>query len=169
MNDEELLKGKFSNIFLKLLVGISSRDLKNIKHYLSDDIYARYQKVIDEDKNNNEIHCFDELNVKELYITKKDEDEKYDYIYVNLVSRYMDYFIDSNTLNYKRGINDHRIEKDHELIFRKLKSINEREIVIRCPGCGTSLDVNKTGVCPYCGETYSAELYDYILVEVTNL
>ena len=169
MNDNELLKGKFSNIFIKLLTGIMCNDLKDIKHYLSEDVYNKYQNIIQENINNNEIHCYDELNVKEINIDRKETDEKYEIIYVSLISRYMDYYIDAKTLDYKRGVNSHRIEVKHDLIFKKLLDVGDRPSVIKCPGCGANLDVNNSGVCIYCGTVHSAETYDYVLYEVTNL
>ncbi len=169
MNDNDLLKGKFSNIFIKLLVGIMSNDLKDVKHFLSDDLYKKYQNIVNENLSNNEVHCYDELNVKDLSIDKIETDDKYEIVYVSLTSRYMDYYIDSESLNYKRGTNDHRIEEDHELIFKKLLIVGDRPAVIKCPGCGANLDANNTGYCKYCGTVHSAESYDYILYEVTNL
>ena len=151
MNDNDLLKGKFSNIFIKLLVGIMSNDLKDVKHFLSDDLYKKYQNIVNENLSNNEVHCYDELNVKDLSIDKIETDDKYEIVYVSLTSRYMDYYI------------------DHELIFKKLLTVGDRPAVIKCPGCGANLDANNTGYCKYCGTVHSAESYDYILYEVTNL
>ena len=169
MIDESILKGKFSNIFIKLLVGIMSSDLTKVKHFLSDEVYNRYQGVINQNIKNNEIQCYDELNVKELSIVGYDSDDKYDIVRVNLTSRYMDYVIDKDTLKYKRGVNDHRIEVNHILVFKKLKTANGNPMVVKCPGCGANLDVNNTGLCPYCGSIHSAESYGYVLYEVTNL
>lgn len=169
MQDESILKGKFSNIFIKLLVGIMSNDLTKVKHFLSDEIFDRYKKVIDNNISNNEIQCYDELNVKDLRIIGYDEDEKYNIVIVSLDSRYMDYVIDSSSKKYKRGISDHRIEVNHILKFRKLKTATDNLYVIKCPGCGANLDANNTGLCPYCGSIYSAETYGYVLFEVTNL
>lgn len=169
MEDKELLKGKFQNIFIKLLVGIMSNDLKDIKHYLSEEVCNKYQGEIDNNISNNEVHCFDELNVKEISIDNVEQDDKYEIVYVSLVSRYMDYYMDADTLSYKRGINDHRIEVPHELVFKKLLEVGDRPAVIKCPGCGANLDANNTGVCNYCGTIHSAESYDYVLYEVTNL
>lgn len=168
MNENELLIGKFSNIFIKLIVGIMSNDLKDIKHYLSKEIYNRYQTMIDNNITNNEIRCFDEPNVKQISIDRVENNEDFEIIYVNLVSRYMDYYIDSNTMNYKRGNNASREEISHNLIFKRKTNITQNN-VIKCPSCGANLDPNNTGYCNYCGEINSAESYDYILYEVTNL
>ncbi len=164
----DIEKGKFSNIFIKILVGIMSSDLSKVKHFLSDDLYNKIQNDINTNIKNNEIHCFDEPNVKEINITNHIQDNEYDIVTVQLISRYMDYFIDKDSLKYIRGVNTHRIEKEHTLVFKRLLNAH-KDSVVRCPGCGASLDVNNTGVCSFCGETYSAITYDYVLFEVSNL
>ena len=169
MFDDDVLIGKFSNIFIKLLVGIMSRDLKDIKHYLSDDVYNKYQNMINELITNNEIRCFDELNVKSISILSKEQDDNFDIVNVKLVSRYMDYIIDSNIKEYKSGVNNQRVELSHNLVFKKRIEVKERPISIKCPSCGANLDANKSGVCPYCGSIHSALSYDYVLYEVSNL
>ena len=169
MNDSELLKSRFSNIFIKLIIGIMTNELKDVRHFLSDELYNRMQTMINENVSNHEIRCFDEPNVKEVNIVETGSDEKYDFVYVDLVSRYMDYYIDSDTKNYKRGTNDHRIELSHRMLFKKLKGVSVNNTVVKCPSCGANLDPNNSGYCKYCGKTNSAESYDYVLYEVSNL
>lgn len=169
MNNQEYLTSLFSKIFLKLLTGIMMNDLKDVRHYLSEELYNKYQSVVDNNIKNNEVHCYDELNVKSITINDVQYDETHEIVHVNIVSRYMDYYIDKDTLKYKRGVNDHRMEISHDLTFKKLKSVGDRPSVIKCPRCGANIDVNKSGTCDYCGMIYSADNYEYILCEVTNL
>lgn len=169
MNEDEMLIGKFSNIFIKLIVGIMSNDLKDIKHYLSSDLINRYQSMIDNNIANHEIRCLDEPNVKQINIEKRENEDDFEVIHINLVSRYMDYYIDSDTMEYKRGNNSSRVEISHDLIFKKKTDALNNNNVIKCPSCGSNLDPNNSGYCNYCGVINSAEKYDYVLYEVTNL
>ena len=68
MNNQEYLTSLFSKIFLKLLTGIMMNDLKDVRHYLSEELYNKYQSVVDNNIKNNEVHCYDELNVKSITI-----------------------------------------------------------------------------------------------------
>ena len=169
MNNQEYLVGLFSKIFIKFLSGIMMNDLKEVRHYLSDDLYNKYQSMVDDNISNNEIHCYDELNIKSISITSIEYDQTYEIVHASITSRYMDYYADKETLKYKRGVNDHRIEINHDLVFKKLKDVGDRPAVIKCPRCGANIDVNKSGKCDYCGNIYSALNYEYILCEVTNL
>ena len=166
-NDLEL-KSKFSNIFIMLLLAIQTGDLDNVKHFLSDELYEKYKTMIDEDKRRNEMHCFDEANVKSIAIHKRYVEGEYEIVKVFLTSRYMDYYINLDTGKTVRGVDDHREEKDHVLVFKK-RTDAVKGAVVKCAGCGANLDVNFTGKCEYCGTVHSAEDYDYILYSITNL
>ena len=169
MDDNELLKSKFSNIFIKIIVGIMSNDLKDVRHFLSDDLANKLQEMINTNVANHEFRCFDEPNVKEVNVIDYGTEDKYDIVIVNLISRYMDYYIDSDTKKYKRGTDDHRIELSHTLKFKKLKNVSANNTAVKCPSCGANLDPNNSGYCKYCGKINSAESYDYVLFELTNI
>lgn len=120
MESVEELKSKFSNIYIMILFAIMSNDLENVRHFLSADVYLKYKKIIDENSFNDEVQMYDELNVKSIDIVSQEEMEDFYLVKVRIISRYMDYVIDSATKKYKRGINTYRIEKENILTFKKL-------------------------------------------------
>ena len=162
---ESELISKFSNIYIMLLYGIMSNDIERVKHFLSDEMYNKYKNIVDTNIKNKEIRMYDELNVKEIKILNTTTNSDYEEVTVKIISRYMDYVIDAETKKYKRGVNDHRVIKENILTFRKSINAIEKEM-FKCPNCGANLDVNFTGVCPYCRQPFSMEEHDYIL---TNL
>lgn len=168
MEENSELISKFSHIFIMLHYSIMSNNLKRVKSFLGNDLYNYYQKMIDNNIKNNETEMFDELNVKNVDILEKNEFEDKYQIKVKLVSRYMDYFVDSDTLEYKRGINDHRIEKEHILVFEKKKSATTSS-VITCPSCGANLNVNSSSVCPYCNSNIDLTGSSYQLISLETL
>ena len=162
---EEELISKFSNIYIMLLYAIMSNDINKVKHFLSPDLIKYYENIINNNIKNKEIEMFDELNVKEIEILEQKELDNYIEVKVRLISRYMDYIIDSETKKYKRGINNHRIEKENILIFQKENNALEKEMYT-CPKCGANLDVNFRGTCPYCNSVVSMNEHDYLLVSI---
>ena len=44
--DAALFISKVDNLFIKLIDGIMRKDLSDIKHYLSPEIYERYNKLL---------------------------------------------------------------------------------------------------------------------------
>jgi len=169
METEEELKSKFSNIFIMLLFGVMSNDLDNVKHFLSKDVYQKYQDIVNQNIKNNEIQMYDELNVKSIRITSKYEFDDHYLVEVSIVSRYMDYIIDSDTKEYKRGINSRRIEKQNILKFKKKKTNIQRSSVIKCEYCGANMDINFNGKCEYCGMIADVTSYDYVLVDINTI
>ena len=159
---------KVDHIFIMLLSAIMQNDLSSIKHYISDDVYNHFNELVETYKRNKRTRLFDEMNVKstdiEFYTAT---DNKID-IHVKLVSRYMDYFVDENG-NFISGHNEYRIEEPHHITFTKLLNTKELGDIIRCPGCGHSLNINETGLCSFCGQTIDMKDYDYIITEIDEI
>ena len=160
------LISKFNNIFIMLHYAIMTNDIERVKHFLSPEMYEKYKKIVDSNISNNEIQMYDELNVKNTEILEyKDFGDHYQVV-VRLVSRYMDYIVDLETGKYKRGINDHRIEKNNILVFEKIKNHISNNGVITCFNCGANLNVTATGVCPYCDKIIDLSGIDYQLISM---
>lgn len=156
---------KADHIFMMLLDGIIQKDLCDVKHYLSNETYNNFNTLIEKYNKDNVTRIFDETNVKSSNIEKIDINDSYINITVNLISRYMDYFINDDG-EYISGINDRRIEKNHKITFTKridAKTLGEAR---RCNSCGNTLDINASGVCPYCNSTIDMSLYDYIITNI---
>lgn len=156
---------KVNNIFIMLHTAIMLDDLDRVRHFISDDLEQKYEKLLNEHNSNNLRKIYDELNVKTTEIRNfKVQDDKL-IINVVLVSRYMEYFLNKKTGEYVSGDNTKRIEKVNNLVFEKKIGTNYK-LVRQCPTCGASIDVNANGKCPYCRTIFNAEDYDWILTSI---
>ena len=63
------------------------------------------------------------------------------------------------------GVNNHRLEINHDLVFKRLKNIGDRPSVIKCPKCGANMDVNKSGRCDYCGSNITRFSKNMVLTD----
>lgn len=163
--NEDMFITKVNNIFIKVMNAVMFKDLDSVKHFLSDELASKYKVIIDDLKSRGLTEVYDELNVKDTFIRDVHINDEYIIIDVDLISRYMDYFIDKDG-NYVSGINDYRVEKLNKLTLMKKLDSKKDGIVRKCPSCGSSIDVNNSGKCSYCGVIYNNDEYDYIL---TNL
>ena len=159
---------KADHIFIMILSAIMENDLSSVKHYLSGDIYNHFDELVNSYKEDKLIRLFDEMNVKSTDIIDYNVEDNKLNIIVNLVSRYMDYFINEDG-EFECGINDHRIELTHKIVFTKKLDTKELGEVRRCPSCGHSLDINASGLCPFCNQTIDMSEYDYIITEIDNI
>ena len=165
--DESVFLTRADHIFIMILDAIMDNDMSSVKHYISENIYNKFTELVNNYKANNYTRIFDEMNVKSTQIRDVSINEDEINIEVIITSRYMDYFLDENG-NYVSGINDHRIEETHRLVFTKYINSKDLKEARRCPSCGSTLDINNSGVCPYCRQTIDMSNYDYIVTEMNT-
>jgi len=165
---ESSFKTKIDNIFVMLHMALMTDNMKRVDHFISDNVYNEFNNRLSILNNNNERQMFDELNVKSTEIHNVEiTDEKY-IITVKIISRYMDYIVDKDSGEFKRGNNTSRVEKENILIFEKKRNAKIQSVVRFCPNCGHPMDVNKSGYCQYCHSTYNQEDYDWVLTNITT-
>ena len=170
MNDfnEAMFITKANNIFVKLYTGIMKKDLIDIKHFISNDLYEKYTTKINILSSENKRQMYDEINVKSTSIISRNIENDKEVVTIKLISRYMDYIIDATTGDLLSGDDTRRIEKTNILRFEKKLNTKDINIVRKCPGCGASIDVNNKGKCDYCDTIFNQEDYDYVLVSLTD-
>ena len=164
--NEAMFKTKVDNIFVKLYTAVMKGNLDDVKHFLSQDVYEKFNNYIKELTSNGKRQMYDELNVKNTRIISRTKTDDKEIVKVELISRYMDYIIDINNGNLISGDNTRRIEKRNILTFEKKLNTKDIGIVRKCPGCGASISVNTSGKCEYCDTIFNQEDYDYVLVEI---
>ena len=147
--NEAMFKTKVDNIFVKLFTAIMFGDLREVDHFISDEVYNKYNNYIEVLNKNNERQMYDELNVKSTNIISRNIIDNKEIVKVELISRYMDYIIDKDSGEFKRGVNTHRIEKKYTLTFEKKVDAKNVGLVRKCPNCGASMDINNTGICEF--------------------
>lgn len=163
---EAKFKAKVDNVFIKLYTGVMKQDLEKIRHFLSDEVYEKYSQKIKQLQNANQIQVYDELNVSNTNITNIEELDDRFVISVSLLTKYLDYKITKDTKKYISGDRDVRLEKYVNLKFSKIKNAKALGNARRCTGCGANIDLNKNGICEYCGSVYVLKDYDWVLDEI---
>lgn len=164
--NESMFITKVNNIFKKLLTSIMLEKTKEIKHFLSEDLYNSVERKVLDLSGQNRRQMYDELNINNTKITDiEDIGDRYK-ITVTTEVKYLDYIIDKTNQSILSGDTQNRIKESYTLEFTKLKSARVQGIVRKCQSCGASMDVNSTGICKFCGSTYDQESHDWILTKV---
>jgi len=159
---ESNFKTFIDNVFIQIHLSIMTKEIENIKHFVTEEIYRKIENKINELNSKGLIQMYDETNVKETHIENVEILEDKINIHVKLISRYMEYLIDEDA-NFISGNNTSRIEKNNHLIFTKIIDSKELGTVRKCPGCGVTLDINRSGKCEYCGSTFDLDKKGWIL------
>ena len=167
--DKEFSESKFKtyadNVFIQLHLAVVTKELENIRHFLSDEVYNKYQKIVDELTKKHLIQMYDEINVAQTEILNYTVTDKDMIIKIYILSRYLDYLMDEGG-NYISGDTDIRSEKSNYLTFTKKINFQTTGSVKKCPGCGASIDVNANGKCAYCGTIYNLDDKDWVLTSI---
>ena len=163
---ESNFKSKVDNIFVMLHTSLMTDDLKKVDHFISDEVYNKFEKELQTLNSKGQRQMFDELNIVSTQIVNVEiTNDKY-VIKVKLVSKYLDYIIDKETGKFVSGNNNNRVERINNLTFEKNRDSKKQGNVRICPTCGNSMDINKSGFCEYCHNIYNQEKYDWVLTGI---
>lgn len=165
---ESAFKAKVDNIFIQVYIAVMKQDLKKVQHFLSENVYNKYAQKIMELQSKNIIQVYDELNVSNTQIMSITDNEEEFQITVKLLTKYLDYIIDKTTRKYISGNRDVRREKYVTLVLTKTKNAKVLGAARRCDCCGANMDLNKTGICEYCGSVYELKKYDWVVTQIND-
>ena len=160
---ESKFKSKVENEFVQIKLSMVTGKTERIHHFVTDEIYNKIIAKVNDDINNNRIQIYDELNVANVQIVNIQELEDCFEIEVNVTSRALEYFIRRDNRKFLSGNNSYRIEKSNKLIFRKNKNVLDLGNARKCPSCGANMDINKNGICEYCGSVFTLQKYDWVI------
>ena len=62
--NEAMFLSKVNNIFIQLFNSLMFDELKDVDHFIGDELYKKYNELINEHKLNNIRQVYDELHVK---------------------------------------------------------------------------------------------------------
>lgn len=169
MEEKDLeLISKVNNTFIMLLNGIMLDNLDRVKHKISTNIYNYYKTYIEDLKNKGLRQIYEEANIKDTKVIKRQQFSNYEEVKVHLTSRYIDYQINLFDSSYVSGNKNNRVTKEYYLTLTKKNNTSE-ELIKRCPNCNANIDFNNNGICSYCNSIYDTKNHDYILTEINGI
>jgi len=163
---ESKFKSKVENEFIQIMLSMVTRKTLPIKHFVNDETYQKIINKIKDDVNNGRIQIYDELNVAGVELQNMEELSDRFRINVLVHSKALAYYLSLSTRRYLSGNNTSRTDRDYLMTFEKIKNNESLGAARRCPGCGANLDINKSGVCSYCGTIIELENYDWVITEM---
>nr|MBP3681599.1 TIM44-like domain-containing protein [Clostridia bacterium] len=165
---EAKFRAKVDNMFIQTYTGVMKQDLSKVEHFLSKEMFEKYSKKVENLKSKNQLQIYDELNVSDTNIINIEELEDRFVIKVSLLTKYLDYILTKDTKKYVSGDRDVRVEKRVRITLSKIKNAKSMEEARKCDGCGANMDLNKTGVCEYCGTVFELKNYDWVIENIQD-
>lgn len=165
---EAKFRAKVDNMFIQTYTGVMKQDLSKVEHFLSKEMFEKYSKKVENLKSKNQLQIYDELNVSDTNIINIEELEDRFVIKVSLLTKYLDYILTKDIKKYVSGDRDVRVEKRVRITLSKIKNAKSMEEARKCDGCGANMDLNKTGVCEYCGTVFELKNYDWVIDNIED-
>ena len=157
--DKEFVISKIKNMYIMLLYAITKEDINRVRHYLSDELYNKYDELIKTNIANNVVQKYGELNVGKVRVVSSDND----FIIANIEAKYIDYLIDRTTREYLLGETK---RNKHNVELKIRYNSNNEKLVHRCSNCGAPLNDNLSGVCSYCNVAVTTDESIYVIEEI---
>jgi len=145
-----------SNMYIQINRAIVFKELDKINHFVGDELYNKLSEDIEELSRDHKMQHFFDMGVAHVEILKMNKLDDTIQIEVDLISGYGK-FVSSSHL--------YGTEIKNSMVFEKRKDSKKQPAARYCPGCGSNIDVNRSGICEYCGTTYNLEDMDWILVK----
>ena len=162
-NSEEFIS-RANLMVKKILNSITLNELEKVRHFMSDELYQKYQNEINHNISLGRRVIYDEINVN-CQLAGGREDDEYYYVNVSCTCKYLKYALSLASGTLVDGSDNQRLVTAMKILFRRKKG-SSREDVARCLGCGVTLNINDNGKCPNCGRVYDLADFDYIIVEM---
>lgn len=160
---ESKFKSKVENIFVQIKLSMVTGKTEKIHHFVNEETYSKIVQKVEDDKNNNRIQLYDELNVADIQIVNIEELDDSFKIEVRLHSKALEYYISRDKRKFISGNKNSRTERMNRLVFTKIKDSKDMGVARKCPSCGANIDVNKDGQCSYCGNIFNLQNYDWVV------
>ena len=176
--NSELFITKANLMIKKILYAITLNDLAKVDHFISDKLYNNLLKQIENAHKNGYDLIYDEINVNTIVKNVKDEMGIYTIIadanikclkYLkskedNSIADSDRISLNSQSINIHAALPSNRINLTKRVVFKKVQNTENRD-TNRCRGCGTTYNINESGICPTCGRVFDLEKVDYYIAE----
>ena len=169
-NPDEFLD-KVRIAFISIQDAWSKKDLSNVRRYISDGIYQRFNTQFRIMELLKERDIISDVSVKSMSISQIERAWDYDIIHVQIEAKIKEQFIceTMHSLNALVGIYKEFIEY---WTFIRKRGQPKKDIfhTDNCPNCSAQLPKNMADVvqCSYCGSLINSGQFDWILSEITQ-
>lgn len=162
-----------ANLYIRLQNAWTDRDLEPVRARLSEELFAASKRGVDQYIRTRRTNHVDRIAVLSTEITGCTKDSLNDTIQVLLNTRITDYVTDDATGRVVSG--DSKREKFMTYRWTLIRTLGKQTSVSGtvtakyCPHCGAPLDLNQSGVCPYCRSVLTSGDHDWVLTKIEGL
>lgn len=175
--DPEFSEAEFcsniSNMYVKFQNAWQSKNIEELRPYLTDEFYARMDRQLDAYRRNHQTNMVERIAVLGTDIKGWKREKENDVIVVRLKTRIVDYVVDDKTQQVIRGSRTAEKFMEYEWsLSRKAgvkTGVDSGIRVVNCPNCGAPLNISKTAKCEYCDSIVTVDSTDWVVTEMKGI
>ena len=161
--NSEIFIVKANDMIKRVYNALALDELDKINHFISDRVYKKLETQLNSVKANDCQLVYDDL-ITNVTITDIRMDLDSYRIITSVRVNCLRYIKSKKDGSVVGGNVNSRSSLTNEVVFKRKKNVEER-VTNRCYGCGTTFDINQSGICPVCGRVYDLEEIDYYIDE----
>ena len=159
-----LFLSKANSRMKKIFNAITLNELDSVHHFMSENVFLKFQKEMNDAKNEGLRLIYEEVNIQSDISNIEEIDQSF-LIHVFMECKYLKYYLSLDSGNVVKGNNQNRSSCIYHVVFKKKMGTSLGEVA-RCLGCGSPIPINENGKCPHCGRIFDLDQFDYIIESI---
>lgn len=147
-------------IFLDVEDAWMNFELDKVHNIITDEMFNMYESQLSSMEIKGEQNIMSGFNLKDCAITNYINQNNNLEVETKYVIEFYDYIIDKASGKVLRGNKSSKLRMSYDLTFI-MKNTDEK--IDKCPNCGAPVEVNASGVCPYCNSKIVGENTSWVM------
>lgn len=135
-------------------------ELDKVHDIITDEMFNMYESQLSSMEIKGEQNIMSGFELKDCAISNCVEQNDNIEVTAKYIIEFYDYIIEKETGKVLRGSKTNKLRMYYDFTFI-MKNTDEK--IDKCPNCGAPVEVNASGVCPYCGSKIVGENTSWVM------
>lgn len=158
-DDKKFLQDGYK-IFLDVEDAWMNFELDKVKDVITDEMFNMYESQLSSMEIKGEQNIMNGFNLKDCAITNVVDQNDNIEVTTKYIIEFYDYIIEKESGKVLRGSKVNKLKMYYDFTF-VMKNTDEK--IDHCPNCGAPVEVNASGVCPYCNSKIVGENTSWVM------
>ena len=147
-------------IFLDVEDAWMNFNLDKVHNVITDEMFNMYESQLSSMEIKGEQNIMNGFVLRDSAITNCVDQNDNVEVTAKYIIEFYDYIIDKESGKVLRGSKTHKLRMYYDFTFIMK---NTEEKIDKCPNCGAPVEVNASGVCPYCNSKIVGENTSWVM------
>jgi hypothetical protein len=136
---------------------------------MTEGYYSQMDMQVDKYRKKGQTNHVDDIKVLNAELLGWKQEGSTNIITARIMARIIDYVTDDNTGSLVRGNKHDQKLMTYEWQLVKNAPDRSADIPKICPHCGAKLDINRSGVCEFCGSEVTSDSFDWAVRNIKGI